>query len=80
MIDPRNQQRVTINRGERGGGHILLLRDRLPEVREVLTAHGVPFWESEMSFSSNGGPYVTSITLSVKANVELVQQLLDSMS
>jgi hypothetical protein len=79
MIDQRNQQRVTINPGERGGGRVSLLLDRVPEVRAVLTAHGVPFWESPVAVSSDGGPYSTSIALSVKADVELAQRLLDSL-
>jgi hypothetical protein len=79
MIDPRTNKRVEVGRIERGGGTVLLLRDRLDEVCALLDKNAVPYWRDSISVSSNGGPYVTGITLSVKADVDLVQQLLDAL-
>jgi hypothetical protein len=79
MTDPRNQKRTVINRGERGGGSFRLLRDRVPEVRALLDAHGVPYWMDPVSVAADGGPYITGVDLSVKADLDLVQRLLDTL-
>jgi hypothetical protein len=53
--------------------------DRMDEVRATLDKHAVPYWTSPISVSSDGRPYISSITLSVKADLDLVQRLFDSL-
>ena len=80
MIDPGiNNKPVTIYRGSRGGGMFQLPVSRLEEVHAVLDRHAVPYWDSAVQISSEGEPPFTSIHLSVKADVDLVQRLLDSL-
>ena len=79
MIDPRTQKPVEIARGSRGGGRFHLLSERMDEVCAALDRHAVPYWRDPIAVSDSGKPYVSGITLSVKADVDRVQQLLDSM-
>lgn len=79
MIDPRNQKPVEVARKERGGGAIALLSERVPEVRAVLDHHGVPYWMDSSEISADGGPFMSWIVLSVKADIDLVQRLLDTL-
>ncbi|MBA4063315.1 MAG: hypothetical protein C0501_06305 [Isosphaera sp.] len=79
MTDPRNQKRVEVRRREGGGGSFSLLSDRVPEARAVLDQHGVPYWMDDIEISSDGGPYISRLVLSVKADLDLVQRLLDTL-
>ena len=79
MIDPRYHKRIEVRRKERGGGMIWFPQDRMSEVRALLDQHAVPYWENATAVSDRGGPYIASITLSVKANLDQVQQLFDSL-
>lgn len=79
MIDPRFQKPVVIGRMDRGGGAFYLLRDRVPEIRAVLDANAVPYWMDAESLSMDGGPFISRVVLSVKADVDQVQRLLDAL-
>lgn len=79
MIDPRNQKRVEVARKQRGGGAISLLSDRVPEVRAALDQHGVPYWMDSSEISADGGPFYSWLVLSAKADLDLVQRLLDAL-
>lgn len=79
MINPRSQKPVTILPGKRGGGMFQVPAARLGEVHALLDRHAVPYWDSPMVISSDGWPPVATLHLSVKADVTLVQGLLDSL-
>lgn len=77
MIHPVNKKPITIQRGVHGGAFTFPL-DRKDEVHAVLDRHGVPYWD-EGAFSADGGPWLTTISLSAKADMALVQRLLDEL-
>lgn len=79
MTNPRAQAPVTIIPGDRGGGRLLVPVSRRDEIHALLDGHAVPYWDSPVEISMDGQPPFFGISLSVKADVKLVQQLLDSM-
>lgn len=79
MTHPLIPQPVVIDRMKGGGGAFSLLRDRVPEVRAVLDANAVPYWMDPSSISMDGGPYISRVVLSVKADIDQVQRLLDAL-
>jgi hypothetical protein len=79
MLDPVSQKPVMLYLGERGGGFFRVARTRLDEVRQLLDQHAVPHWVYPIAISQDGGPQTMHVTLSVKANMQLVQQLLDTL-
>lgn len=80
MTDPRTEKPAKIARYESGGGgSFSLARDRVGEIRAVLDQHAVPYWMDSSSISVDGRPFVSRIVLSVKADIDFVQQLLDTL-
>jgi hypothetical protein len=79
MIDQMRHKPLRVEPDKGGGGWMLLSTAQLPQVRALLDAHGIYYWEDPVAISVDDQPEITGITFSVKVDPSEVQRLLDSV-
>jgi hypothetical protein len=77
MIDLFTDQRLTVSTDGTAGPYLFVVLEQLPQVKQVLKKHHVPFSVESVAISINDKPADVVVNFGKGANASHIQAILD---